>query len=103
MSLQPSDIDNPSAVNVGDFGLSLEQLKGKYGPGEHPDHIREDWRHDVAQGDTNLGYWEWVVYQVESRYYDPCDHCGKAQCDKVDVPDSGLVCNECAADWGENT
>lgn len=34
--------------------------------GEHPDHLRDDWINDVAERNTNLGYWEWVSSQIES-------------------------------------
>jgi hypothetical protein len=34
--------------------------------GQHPDHTLAEWRHDVACGDTTLGYWAWVVTCVEA-------------------------------------
>lgn len=33
---------------------------------EHPEWDRSDWRQDVANGDTNLGYADWVRHQIES-------------------------------------
>lgn len=69
--------DNPAVINGMDFGLTVEQLEVKYSQCDHPDHIREDWRNDVSQGDTNIGYWEWVSHQVESLYHDTCDDCGR--------------------------
>jgi len=39
-------------------------------PGIHDENVvwkREDWRHEVASGATQLGYWEWVYHQVEER------------------------------------
>jgi len=33
---------------------------------EHPEHCVEDWQYEVANGDTRLGYWEWVVCQIEA-------------------------------------
>lgn len=27
---------------------------------EHPAHPVADWKHEVAEGDTRLGYWDWV-------------------------------------------
>lgn len=78
-----------------DFGLTPDRLEEKHGV-EHPVYTREDWRHDVGQGDTKLGYWEWVLHNVESHYYDPCDGCGKRGCDKVFVPDLGYVCRQYA-------
>ncbi|MHB1642514.1 MAG: hypothetical protein ACYCS8_07620 [Acidithiobacillus sp.] len=92
--------DNVYAVaNDGDYGLTVEQLEEKYGHREHPDYIREEWSEDVGNGDTNLGYWDWVLHNVESHYGDACENCGKAQCDKVYVPDLGLVCRDCAVDY----
>jgi ribosomal protein S27AE len=32
---------------------------------EDPRHSRSDWRYDVANGDTNLGYWDWVKHNLE--------------------------------------
>lgn len=80
MSLQFLSNDDSTIVTDGDIGLTVEQLEVKYSQCDHPDHIREDWRNDVSQGDTNLGYWEWVLHQVESHYGDACDACGKEQC-----------------------
>jgi hypothetical protein len=33
--------------------------------GEDPDYPRADWRYQVANGDTNQGYWEWVEHEKE--------------------------------------
>ena len=33
---------------------------------EHPEWTRDEWQSDVAAGDTRLGYWEWVIHQLES-------------------------------------
>jgi len=32
---------------------------------EYTDFPRCDWQYDVANGDTNLGYWDWVEHQLE--------------------------------------
>jgi hypothetical protein len=29
--------------------------------GEDPDHPREDWAYEAANGDTSLGYWAWAA------------------------------------------
>lgn len=29
------------------------------------DYPRTDWENEVANGDTVLGYWEWVIHQAE--------------------------------------
>jgi hypothetical protein len=31
----------------------------------------EDWRYDVANGDTKLGYKEWVEHNIESHQEEP--------------------------------
>ncbi len=50
-----------------DRDLSPEQLDDKYnrdGYGGHPEYTREFWRHEAFEGDTLLGYWEWVYNQI---------------------------------------
>jgi hypothetical protein len=32
---------------------------------DHPDYPSEDWRHEVANGDTRRGYWDWVAAKLE--------------------------------------
>jgi len=34
--------------------------------GEDPDYPLEDWRYEVANNDTRLGYWEWVAAEKEA-------------------------------------
>lgn len=89
--------ETPASTPTGDFGLNAAQLEHKHGE-EHPDYTREDWREEVENGDTRLGYWEWVMHQVESRYYDPCDNCGETDCEKMFAADHGYVCKACASD-----
>ena len=33
--------------------------------GVHPDFPVSDWRYEVANDDTRLGYWEWVQAAIE--------------------------------------
>ena len=33
---------------------------------EDSDFSREDWKNDVASGDTQLGYFDWVIHNIES-------------------------------------
>jgi len=33
---------------------------------EDEDFPREDWKGDVANGDTKLGYFDWVIHNLES-------------------------------------
>lgn len=48
----------PSAAEL------AEQHGGVWG--EHPAHPVEDWRYQIANGDTRQGYWDWVAAEVES-------------------------------------
>ena len=34
--------------------------------GEHFDYPRADWKHEVSEGDTNLGYWDWAYSRWEA-------------------------------------
>ena len=34
--------------------------------GEAPDWSREEWRQEVAERNTQLGYWEWVLHSKEA-------------------------------------
>lgn len=36
--------------------------------GEHPDFRRTDWKQEVSEGNTQLGYWDWVKHLVVSSY-----------------------------------
>jgi hypothetical protein len=46
-----------------------ENLAERYGGtwGEHPDYRAASWRLEVWEEATRLGYWEWVVAQLEVR------------------------------------
>lgn len=33
---------------------------------DHPTYGREDWRIDVAENNTSLSYWDWVLGQLEN-------------------------------------
>lgn len=51
-----------------DKKLTAEQLDDLYNPegnGEHPNFGRSQWMLSAGNGDTLLGYWEWVVHQLE--------------------------------------
>jgi hypothetical protein len=41
--------------------------------GEHAEHSVSDWQAEVADDDTRLGYWEWVVCQIEQAEDDSDD------------------------------
>ncbi|MDR3411735.1 MAG: hypothetical protein P4L87_12480 [Formivibrio sp.] len=55
--------ETPMYVPGSDEGLDAEALDNKYnhdGEGEHPLHTRADWRAEVAEENTLLGYWAWI-------------------------------------------
>ena len=33
--------------------------------GEHPQYPKSDWKYEVENGDTFLGYWEWVYCKLD--------------------------------------
>jgi len=38
-----------------------DALRGAYGHwGDHPNYPLKEWKLEVSEGDTRLGYWEWV-------------------------------------------
>ena len=47
--------------------MNAEELKEANGGvwGNHPRYDVEDWKYRVSNGDTRLGYWEWVAVQIE--------------------------------------
>jgi hypothetical protein len=59
----------PPELAIADHQLTADQLFQKYATkrdnGEHPQYLRRDWRHDVAEDNTLLGYWQWVEHQIE--------------------------------------
>lgn len=58
------------APNTPETELSAKQLADFYGTpnswGEHPRYPRRDWQHEVGEGDTQIGYWDWVVHALEA-------------------------------------
>lgn len=52
-----------------DYGLTAGQLEVRY-VNEHPRHQKTDWSQEVQNDDTKLGYWDWVIHQVESEHTD---------------------------------
>ena len=44
----------------------VEAFKNEHGGhwSEHPDLPLADWRHEVQEDSTRLGYWEWVYKQL---------------------------------------
>ena len=51
-----------------DFTLRMKQEQEKYGGiwGEHPVYTVQWWGYEASENNTRLGYWEWVVHQIEA-------------------------------------
>lgn len=46
---------------------TAEQLRKQYGTwGEHPKYPLADRQYEVANGDTFIGYWEWVEERLDN-------------------------------------
>lgn len=61
-------MDYEIEIPAEDFELSADELDHKYNPagnGEHPYFTRGEWVHEVFNHNTLLGYWEWIVHQLE--------------------------------------
>jgi hypothetical protein len=48
-----ADFDNIPALSKFDYW------------GESPDHPVSDWMYWVSNGDTRLGYWDWVLFCMD--------------------------------------
>lgn len=46
--------------------LKLVEEHGGYWGGGHPKYLVNDWQHEVVDGNTRLGYWEWVFSRIEA-------------------------------------
>jgi hypothetical protein len=90
-------IENDSAIAIdkSDHLMSAEQLREKYvgagfgGWGGHPRHPRADWQYEAGQGDTQIGYWDWVVSRLEQEALeDPGAIYNRLKAHLGDIPDA---------------
>jgi hypothetical protein len=46
---------------------------------EDTKYPRSDWKHEVAEGNTNLGYWDWVTHakEADQPHGSQCVKCGR--------------------------
>ena len=51
---------------MNDKQLTAMELNVKYGE-QHPRYILEEWQDVVCDGDTTLGYWDWVKSEINER------------------------------------
>lgn len=52
--------------------LELDELRKRYGGewGEHPNFLVSDWKIEVAEDETWLGYWAWVESEIAAKVED---------------------------------
>lgn len=65
---QGISVINTSYIYEQQAPRSADELDAEYnkeGDGEHPIHTRAEWRNDVAQENTSLGYWQWLADLLE--------------------------------------
>lgn len=53
------------ATTIADDARRLREEHGGFW-GEHHSWPVDDWTTEVSNGETRLGYWEWVAAQVDS-------------------------------------
>lgn len=60
----------PETEPTPDMAAAIQQLVDTWAAGDtwgqHPHYGRADWQYEVSNGDTHLGYWEWVVHQIDA-------------------------------------
>ena len=71
-------IEGDPLIGIDEGGLTLSTANASYWleVGGVPDIVEytiEDWIEDVRQGNTLLGFHDWVDHQLESDGYDPKD------------------------------
>lgn len=55
----------------GDLSEQAKALMEEFGGSiwdTHPDYLTEDWTDEVINGNTRLGYWEWVANEINNDY-----------------------------------
>lgn len=62
-STEISDIEVGNAEHYPDGCVTGAQAEAENGY-EHPEWTRSEWRNDVENEDTRLGYWDWVAHQL---------------------------------------
>lgn len=64
----PYGMDKDDPANPYDISREAKKLQFWYAAqGAHPHYPLADWKYEVANNDTKLGYWEWVANQIENK------------------------------------
>lgn len=72
---------------------SIQALQKRWGE-EHGYYTQEDWRADTHKGDTKLGYWDWVAYNIATHGGEE-EHCN-CGCPLDDNEGFDGMCGSCA-------
>ena len=57
----PPDERGPTLMDA----ITVEQLKAEDCWPSHPLYGRDDWKHEVSEGNTQRGYWDWVEARLQ--------------------------------------
>jgi hypothetical protein len=83
-----------------DDELTAQELREKYdteeGWGQHPRFTMEDWRNEVSNEDTRIGYWDWVEKSLA--YAEDATPCGTF-CGEF-MQEHAKHCKICAKEFG---
>lgn len=75
-------IARPNKTESSRYSKEVTELMKVDVHNSHPNYSREDWRDEVANDNTHLGYWEWVDHRLEENgleekeidWIDACAH-----------------------------
>lgn len=95
-----ADLDQPATEpTAGAMQQAMAELEARWGH-EHGYYARADWRQDVSEGNTRLGYWEWVQHAIEANDGEEnhCSVCGRPLDDEdgMDGASTNGMCGNCA-------
>lgn len=77
----------------GAMSKATATLEKKWGF-EHPHYDRADWQHDVSEGNSRLGYWEWVQHALEFNG-GQSEHCAQCGIHRETEEGSETLCGIC--------
>ena len=65
----PNTIIYDKEILMAREAVKTYQLSEKFGGHweVHPDHPLDDWKYEVANNDTKLGYWNWVFFPIAGK------------------------------------
>lgn len=76
------------------MAVAIAALEARWGF-EHGYYDRSDWQHDVSEGNTKLGYWEWVQHAIEANGGED-EHCHQCGIHRETDEGTDTLCGNCA-------